>query len=110
VLVSQHRSRVLESLTNNNNQNAYAGHLNSFKHLRALLVLHDRGSTIIVITNHAYAGQLNGFTRPRTLLVLHDRRTTIIIITRAYARQLNRVTHLRALLIIHDSGICYRYC
>jgi hypothetical protein len=28
---------------NNNNEHAYAGQLNSFAHLRALLVLHDRG-------------------------------------------------------------------
>jgi hypothetical protein len=28
---------------NNNNHHAYAGQLNSFTHLRSLLVLHDRG-------------------------------------------------------------------
>ena len=28
---------------NNNNKHAYAGQLNSFAHLEALLVLHDRG-------------------------------------------------------------------
>jgi hypothetical protein len=32
----------LTLLNNNNNKHAYAGQLNSFTHLRALLVLHDR--------------------------------------------------------------------
>jgi hypothetical protein len=31
------------TLSNNNDKHAYAGQLNSFTHLRALLVLHDRG-------------------------------------------------------------------
>jgi hypothetical protein len=34
---------------NNNNKHAYAGQLNSFTHLRALLVLHDRGIITIDI-------------------------------------------------------------
>jgi hypothetical protein len=59
---------------------AMTGQLNSFTHIRALLVLHDRGIIIIIIngtgTNdnkHAYAGQLNSFTHIRALLVLYDR-------------------------------------
>jgi hypothetical protein len=43
---------------------AFAVQLNCFTQLRALLVLHDRSSTIrariiiIIIMDHAYAGQL----------------------------------------------------
>jgi hypothetical protein len=32
----------VNQITLNNNEHAYAGQLNSFTHLRALLVLHDR--------------------------------------------------------------------
>jgi hypothetical protein len=37
---------------NNNNKYAYAGHLNSFTHLRARLVLHDRGNNTFCCRNH----------------------------------------------------------
>jgi hypothetical protein len=52
---------------------AYAGQLNSFTRLRALLVLLDGGKTMTASSNHAYTGQLNSFTHLRVLLVLLDR-------------------------------------
>jgi hypothetical protein len=66
--------------------------------LRALLVLHDRGNTIINM-HHAYAS-LNSFTHIRALLVLHDRGNTIIIEHHASAGQLNCFTPLRSLLVL----------
>jgi|AntRauMFilla1563_2_1112583.scaffolds.fasta_scaffold126528_1 hypothetical protein len=61
---------------------AFAGQLNCFAQLNALLELHDRGNSVIItsikiitsiIINHAFASQLNCFMQLRALLVLHDR-------------------------------------
>jgi hypothetical protein len=94
----------LSTVYNNNNDNkhAYAGQLNSFTHIRALFVLHDRG---INLNKHAYAGQLNSCTHLRYLLVLelHDR--DINLNKHAYAGQLNSFTHLRTLSVYRDRGI-----
>jgi hypothetical protein len=61
---------------------AYAGQLNSLTHLRALLVLHDRGERGFWNNNgtkHADAGQLNSLALLRALLVPHDRGSQVVI-------------------------------
>jgi hypothetical protein len=64
-----YRSHLIR-FANDNDKHANAGQLNSATHLRALLVLRDRG------IYHAHAmmtSQLNSCTHLRALLVLHDR-------------------------------------
>jgi hypothetical protein len=61
---------------------AYAGQLNSLKHIKALLVLHDRGERGIWSNNdtkHADAGQLNSLALLRALLVPHDCGSQVVI-------------------------------
>jgi hypothetical protein len=75
---------------------ADAGQLNSFTHLRALLVLHDRGNTIIII-NHAYAGQVNRCTHLRALMVLHDCGISLLVTVELFTQIYRRAGNQRHL-------------